>query len=375
MKEVFYPQSLVKVNGNIIPFLTWEVENNISSTADTFSVVFEKSVLEKARFNNTYFYYTEDDVYVEIYFGTTTKHNEILTEKTMKLMISGFVDSIDWEYREDTVVFRGRDKTALFLDNEVNSKFVRQTVESVIRALAAKRGLQAVIDPAVVGKTKSIGRVLNGEQSHISEGETEWDLMSRFARDEGRDLFVRGNQLIYRNVIDPYLKPVKKFGWGDDLEDLQLKRTLKNRRNRIAVTIRSWDSSKNRQNEYTAVAGYSVGRQEYKKRNYTFKKPLESDFDAHYILNIPGLSPSEVKAKAQTLVKEIYKHELNITFSAPCDEPFDMESVIYLDNIPIPANQYFIPKRVVTSFGVSSGAVVSYTCVNHVLPVRGNNFD
>lgn len=370
--RVLYPQSIVKVNGKKIDFISWNVENNLASTADAFSVVIAKIALDKhPSITNQYLFHTLDDIYVEIYFGFAPSPDSQLSEKDMKLMINGFVDKPRWQYAADTVTLTGRDKTSLFLESKVSGKFTNLTVEQLIRMLGAKRGLRVEIDPQVVGNTKKVGTIANGEQCLLIDNVTEWDLMSTLAREEGRELFVRGNTLFYRNPVAPRSLPSFKFAWGENLSDLEIDRTIKNTKS-ISVTVRSWNRQMKRRNEYTAVAGPEVGREKDKTKNTTHRKPDKKTYDAEYVVDIPGLSPAQCKERAVRMADEIHKHELNVTFKVPISTNYDMDSVIYIDNIPIPAKQFFIPKTIVFDFDVNQGGQASFTCVNHVLPVKGS---
>jgi hypothetical protein len=373
---VLRPQSIVKINGQAIPFLDWSIDNNVAAQADTFKITFAIKKLEEVRYKGVtlqeYFFFTNDDIFVEILLGFGDDNNK-LQESSMKLMINGFADKPCWTFETDQMVLEGRDKTALFLDNKITKKFANYTVEQVIRELGAKRGLKVEIAPDVAGRTMKVGKVSNGEQCLLVDDQTEWDLMTKLAKEEGRELFVRHNTLVYRNPIAPQKLASFKFVWRKNMENCKLDRVFKNTKN-ISVTIRSWNAGMKRRNEYTAYAGPDAGRTKQQPKNKTHRKRHDTrDVDAQYTLNVPGLSPEQVKNMATQLANDIHKHELNLQFDVPISIHYDMDKVIYLDGIPIPAKQYFIPKSIHLSFDAKEGGKAAFTCVNHVLPVKGDS--
>lgn len=368
MYEVSYPQSIVKINGKIAPCVSWEVENNASDTADTFRLKFGQEDLDKSgSITSEYLFYTQDDLYVEIYLGFGKSASEQLTEKQMSLMLTGFVDKPEWNFDTAEVCLSGRDKTALLLDNHASAKFSNKTVEEVLKEYAAKRGLSLEIDPKIVGKTKKVGKVSNGEYTMLADGYTEWDLLTKLALEENREIFIRGNTLHYRPKLTPSEKQSLRFRHADDLEKLRVERTLKHTRG-VEVTVRGWNKNSKKTVAVKATLTPDVGRTSQTSRQNTHRKAYSSS----YVVNSPNLTPEQAGAYAQNLAHDIHDHELNVSFTVPTRLGYDINKTVYIDDIPILAKQFFVIKRISTSFSVD-GARSSFDCVNHLLAHKGKN--
>lgn len=365
MYEVTYPQSLVKINGHTVPCVGWEVENNAADTADTFKLTLCQADLDKSSVTSEYLFYTQDDIYVEIYLGFAKSAIDVLSEKQMDLMLTGFVDKPEWDFSTGELTLGGRDKTALLLDNQASVKFSNKTVEEVLREYASKRGLSLSIDPSIVGHTKKVGKISNGEYTMLADGYTEWDLLSKLALEENRELFVRANTLYYRPKLTPSDKEALHFKYADSLEKLKIDRTLKNTKG-IEVTVRGYNKNSKTTVAKKATLTPDIGRVTQPSQNNTHKKA----YKANYVVNVPNLTPEQAKNYAQNLAHDIHDHELNVSFTVPTRPGYDINKTVYIDDVPILAKQYFVIKRITTSFG-SGGVRSNFECVNHLLAYKG----
>lgn len=370
MGVLIKPRSIVKLNGKPVPFKSWSIDNNASSQADTFNVVFDMSSIDVE-----YLFHTEDDLYIEIYLGFIDGGNEY-SEKDLTFMISGYTDELDWQFDQWEVGFIGRDKTGLLIDKKLTARYANLTALQVIKQLGEAEGLK-IDTSGIRGDSKKVGALVNGDQVLLHSGSTAWDLITRLAEEENREAFVKGDTLYYRDRLLPWEQEYFYFRWDikdGDLANLKLNQAKRNTRD-ISVTVKTWNSSQKKAFSYTARRDNEDKKIREKplgqNRLYKKKRKANQAADIEYLIIRQGLTPAEVKALAENTADFIIRYELVANFSLPISDNYSLDRLIFIDNIPSPTKQFFHPTQIRTSFDPDNGGRVDFTAVNHILPVRG----
>lgn len=180
----------VKLNGQALPGVkSVKVTNSAHPSSDTFSVTI--ALQNQPASSNLAALGANRSDEIEIILG--------IQGGASQSVITGAVDHVDARMLSQTATLTGRDYSAPFLDHRTVETFQNQTASDVASTLSARRGLTAQVTPT---KTP-LGTGVDGANTRTTGGQTEWDLLSGLARDEDFDVFVRGQNLIFRPAVDP----------------------------------------------------------------------------------------------------------------------------------------------------------------------------
>ena len=134
------PRGLVQLNGVNVPFISFEVNNNVFYAADTFRVVIPVSAMPTgAQLSDIT---GQGDVMVGIWAGFPTDPAHFSTGDLSQL-IYGKADAISVNVTErgNVVELNGRDLTAGMIDTKTVQKYPNLTSSQIATQIAAAHGL------------------------------------------------------------------------------------------------------------------------------------------------------------------------------------------------------------------------------------------
>ena len=353
------PRGFVSVNGIQIPWEKAEISNTRYSSAGTFRVTIPVSKLPKnmslATLLNT------SPLTIQINAGVpfqTVSANA--TPSDLPMLILGDADSISYEPHRTLVTITGRDYVSLFIENKVIHDagiipFENPTSAQIITNLANLRGLEAVVSDTEQG---TIGTYLQTAYQLITTQITEWDLMTFIAREENFDLYVIGKKLYFQasQASEPYIitltTPYYSTAGGistSNAENITLTRNLRLLKD-IIVTVTSWDVKEKINNEATATLVKNAGN---------VKSPPQT-----YNYTFPNLTPDQCQQKADSLLKQISAHEMNVTVRMPADQLITANSILQIKNTNTAMDQTYFVKNVTRELDFTGGFIMQIDANN-----------
>ncbi len=338
------PAGAVKLNGQIVAgWNSWEVENNVYKSADTFGVEFAASALPAA-FNPAWFS-SQKQITVEM-FASETGSGDYQPASADRL-IYGQVDAIDYDPVDGTLAVHGRDLTARFIDTKTSENHQNQTSSQVATLLANRQGLT----PVVTSTTTLIGKFYTIDHTDINAEESEWDLLTKLAQFEGFDVFVVGNELHFQpkptDTADRYV-----IQWTPAMADaplaantvaLAFSRDLTIAKG-VTVEVRSWNAKQKK--AFTAswpraVKGAKPGQSAATSTVY------------HY--SIAGLTQDQAFDRAKKLYAQIVDRLVKVTASLPGDRLLTCERIVQVRGTGTAWDQDYNPDSVKRSMSIGEG--------------------
>jgi hypothetical protein len=114
-------------------------------------------------------------------------------------MLTGVIDNVTIDFRNDVAVLAGRDLSALLIDTDLAETFQNQTSAQIAQMIATRHGLAAQIHPTkmMVGQYYDVDHARNilGLNSRVGN---EWGLLCQLAQAEGYMVAVQGTTLIFQ---------------------------------------------------------------------------------------------------------------------------------------------------------------------------------
>jgi hypothetical protein len=207
--------------------------------------------------------------------------------------------------------------------------------------------------------TTRVGRYYKEDHDHLtgdafSKTTTEWDVLTKLAKEEGMDLWVSGTTLHLKypqpeTTPNPFVIQYRGTDYQTNyptanVADLQISRDL-NKAKDIKVTIKCWSSKGNKAAEYHA--GSSNKNAQLFSRN--------------------GGSADPVRAQnmANAWYEEIMRHERSFTVSLPNDLTITAQTIIQLVGPLGSWAQNYRVDEVTRTLSYEGGLEVHLTCKNH----------
>ncbi len=194
------PRGIVKINDEVMRgWISWDVDNNTFYEADTFRVVFALSDLPSTR--SADWWAAQTTIYAEV-LGGFPKNPDQYDEKELTSWIYGRVDSVEMDPTSRTITIDGRDLTALMIDTKTTEKWVNLTASQIAISIAKRHSLI----PVVTTTTRKTGSYYQIDYARLTDAQSEWDLLTYLAHDEGYLVYVKGKEL--------HFEPVKEVSAG-----------------------------------------------------------------------------------------------------------------------------------------------------------------
>lgn len=350
------PRAIVTVNGDVASGLvSLEVDNNSFYQADTFRVHLALSVQPPAR--NWAWWASQTQIQIAVYAGFP-KNVDQFTVADLALLVLGNVDDIDIDPVGDTITLVGRDLTSGFIDNQTYDKWPQQTSSQIATALAARRGLTAVVTAT---KTPA-GRFYSVEHALETRRMTEWDLLTYLSKQEDFSVFVRGTTLFFQPRAqpsdDPYViqwQPPQAQAQAAPISNvvhLRFRRSLTIARD-VIVSVRSFDMK--------------TGRAFTIQRSALHPQRTPGNPAQKYFRYIPGLTRQQALNRAQELLHEITQHEMQLSADMPADNILTPQNIVQVQGTGTVYDQIYYPAQIQRRWSFTEGYRMTVQAKNHAV--------
>jgi hypothetical protein len=357
MASLREPRALVRFNGSVVAGCeSFTVANNSFYEADTYHLVLSASKLPLT--NNAIWLAEQTETFVEILAGFPSTPDKP-SPNELTSFIYGRIDDMDFDPVSQTITLTGRDLTGAFIDAKIAQDYANQTSSQIATQLAGKHGLATKIT-----KTSTpVGNYFEQATMELQANLSEWDLLSRLAREEGFVVLIQGQTL--------YFGP-DQTGTGNPLV-----------LNYVAPTVLGGPPSGNFEElsfsrSQTVVKGVTVTVQSAGRYNPTIKKSYptaprgispgkSSPYGAttDYFYNMPaGATAIQVEQRAQAIYSQIISHAMKLKCRMPADVTTTPQSTIRVKGTGTAFDQTYFPKKVTRSLSTSEGFVMDIEAQN-----------
>ncbi len=351
------PRGLLNINGQRVPFLSWEVDQNSFYAADTFRFTVAISSLPSGRDATWWAGVTEIDV--EIFAGFPPNPDSF-TIADLQSLIVGRVDELTYDPHTQTIEASGRDLTGLLIDDKVTLKLTNQTSSQIATKLATQYGLT----PVVKATSTKVGVYYQIEHAKADASKPAWDLLTWLARKENFVVYIQGKELHFEPAPTAkqtprtftFTPPSGAIGYSSfDGTDIKVSRSLTLAKD-VRVEVRSWNAKTKRVIIKTAQAAHS-------KNRVARRSPIPTGETQTYSYTIPGLTPEAAQNRANQLAVEISAHEVKLEIEGPADNHLSRTDVIQLKGTPF--DQVFFPDSIVRQMSIDEGYNWRIEAKNH----------
>jgi phage protein D len=345
------PRPVVSINGVALPaqaVISFETTNASHFTADTYHLELAIGALPSA-LNPAYWSTSiNDQVSLAVSINGETPNSLIL----------GQVDDIDYDLNGRKIVLIGRDLSAAFIDNKTSEKFQNQTSSQIAQTLALRRGL----DSNVQKTTTRAGTYYEIDHAHVTQEQTEWDLLVYLAQNEGFDVWVSGTTLYFQpppvTTATPYVLLWSEPGDGtfaSNALDINLHRS-ETLANDIDVAVKSWNQKQQR--AFTVHAKRTGSLKGQRSAGKGAKSQL-------YTFIRPNLTQEQAQKLANSLLFDISKNEKVITASLPGDNQLTTRAMVRLVGTGTDWDQLYYPDTVTRRLSMQDGYRMDLRAKNH----------
>lgn len=338
------PRAIVKIGPSssaMVPVDGWlncEVVNNNQTSADTFHVTFATSRLPSAY--NAYWFSTQMDMYVEIFFGFPEDANNY-SSSDLKQYIFGQIDHIEFDPVNFLIELSGRDLTRVFIDTKSTQKYPNLTSSQIATKLAKAHGLT----PNVTTTKGAVGKYYEIDHVTMTDEKSDWDLLIYLAGIEGYIVYVR-NQTLYFGPRQAATGDEYVIEWRPptheqntpiaNVQTLNFTRALTVTRG-IQVVIRSWN-----QKQAKGFTAYWPSQ----AKSIQVGKSTPFGGGQVYSRTIPNLTQDQATQKARALYDQIVAHEMRLIAELPGDTILDTTSVIQVTGTRTAFDQIYYPDTI-----------------------------
>jgi phage protein D len=364
---VRYPRARVMLNGNTqMPFpISFDVKTTNNLTADTFDLVF--SLYGDPNFD-TNWWQTQASFPVDIQVGFKQEDDDENSVSYTSL-VSGVIDGFLLDTWTGKVTCHGRDQSSYFIDTKIIMDFQNQTSSQIVQILAAGHGMQADCDAT----NTPVGRYYqqdhtNTNSGEFSKGKTEWDFLCYLARQENFDLYVTGNTIHFKQAVNetnqsgsiwcvtaPIMKSLGNgvSSWinSTNHNELRIERSLTLAKD-IKVIVQSWHSKNGR--SYQAIAERKQGGTKG-----------GSESVQTFVFNMHNITQAQAQAQANSLLSDISKHEVKISWHEPGDINLNARCLVALIDSDSAFDQTYYIDTIHFQFSATAGFTMDVNAKNH----------
>lgn len=359
------PRGIVKVNGKALPgWKEWQFDNNSNYQADTFHVIYAAGGLPKDR--NAAWLTSQGDLTVEILAGFP-QDPAAPVDSELKSFIIGRVDDMLFDPVRNTIELGGRDFTSQFIDAKTTEVFTNQSVQAIVKALAARHQMTANIGAGIVSPATFEGSVFKTETTaRLTDVHTEWDLLTFLAHETKCSVFVTGQVLNFLPAADPSKDDTYVLQWTPatdtnpplaNFTEIRFSRNLTITKD-VKVILTSWDRANSVEYKVTASATKT-------KNAVTRNTSLPYGQPQVYSYRIPGLTKQQALIKAQALLAEISKHEMRFDAHMPADNLLTAQTLVTVQGTGTKFDQVYFPDSVIRSMSMDEGYSMRIAAKNH----------
>jgi phage protein D len=350
------PRGAVKLGGTLVTgWVSWEVENNVFRSADTFRVVLAVADLPAAR--DAAWVASQTSIDVEIFAKESPTDPAAYVPVAADLLIFGQVDDIDYHPALGKIELSGRDLTARLIDTKTSENFSNQTASQIAITLAGRHGLTA----AVTATTTKVGNYYTQDHVDLSQEQSEWELLTKLADYEQFDVFVVGKVLHFQPRAAPssdhyaivWTQPSEDFAYPNiNTTTLSLSRSLTIAKG-ITVQVRSWNAKQKK----AFVASYPKSAKAVKPGQSAAQTTI-------WHRTIPGLTQDQATQRAKQLYDQIVQHTVKLDADLPGDGLLDCSRTIAVGGTGTSFDQIYFPDSIKRSMSIDEGYRMSVSAKN-----------
>lgn len=359
------PRGIVKVNGQALPgWVEWEIDNNSNYQADTFRVHFAGGALPKDR--NVAWLTDQGDLTVEILAGFP-QNPQVPVDTELTSFIIGRVDDMQYDPVQNVIELAGRDFTSQFIDAKTTEVFTNQSVQSIVKTLAARHQMTANVATNITPPATFAGSFFEIDSRRITSEHSEWDLLTFLAHETQCSVYVTGQTLNFQPAPDPTKNNTYLLQWTQptatsgapqaNVTSINFSRNLTLTKD-VKVILTSWDRANAVPYKVTATATHT-------KNAVTRNTTLPYGQPQVYTYRIPNLTKQQALVKAQALLAEISKHELRLEASLPADSILTAHTLVTVQGTGTQFDQVYYPDSVIRSMSMDEGYRMKLAAKNH----------
>lgn len=337
------PRGLVFANGEqLSQVLEFQIDNNSFFQADTFSLTLALASQPENR--DFGWWAVQEKIELEFYIGFPADPDNF-TRSELTHFLTGYADDLEFDPIYDTMIFSGRDLTSKLIDYKRAISFVGElTASGVVEQIARERGLIPVVTPT----QKPVGSYYQIFHKLITSDSTYWDIVTRLAQIEQYQVYVKGHELHFEPRTapdaDPYVirwqKPeVDERGFPiANTTRLKFTRNLSIAKD-LKVRVLSFDQKTKQKVEEVAQ----------RKRVYnksTSKATKFTDPPQEYVYSLPNLTPDQAQRRAQAILEELSRHEMNLHADMPGDVILTPRNVVRVEGTETAFDQTYYASSV-----------------------------
>jgi hypothetical protein len=369
------PRGVVKLNGQAVPWVSFEVTNNSFYEADTFRVTFAIGALQPQNAQFVYpegpsWFATQKTIFVEIFAGFPMNPNSVqagiptpsstlISTPTksglgeLASLIYGRVDSVEYRLEANEITVTGRDLSSLLIDDRVAEEFVNQCASNIAIITAQNYGLMPVVTD-----TQELGFAGTYDDAAgvvtLQMNGSAWDLLAKLARQVGFVVYVRGQSLYFQpdptepdNPSTIWWKPSEGEGPPhSNAISIELTRAMTLARG-ITVTVRAPSFN----NTTPIIASYPTASKGIAAGKATpFGGVQPYDF-----IRPAGTTPAQAGQYAEQMYKTIMSHALKLRARLPGDSGISIVRPIKLTGTGTPFDGTYYPRSITREMSIHEG--------------------
>ena len=271
------PDARIVAGGNPMPFSEFRVTQTRTKKSDTFTAKTSMSA-------------------IDINWWLTTTPIPIVITINGTQIFTGNAEEADFDFASREFTISGRDKASALIDSSTSEKFLNQKPTDIVKTIAARHGLNVVVDPV----SGPAGRNQTTDFDAITSRMTEWTYINKLAEHYGMVAYIT-NGTLYFKKYDEKLPPYQIFYSPPTPDQYESGNfiTLRAQRNLILgrpmkVSVHSHNHHQKTTDTTSATSSAGQGT------------PL------NYHITMSGISPSHAATVARAKLAEIQAHELTI---------------------------------------------------------------
>lgn len=342
-----------------VPWIDWEVEQNVWHSASTFRVRLPISALTDPV--NLDYVTKTNPLQAQIYAGFPQDPDQYGTADLQQLII-GNVDQVQFDPVRRTVDLSGRDYTSLLIDTKTFDRWTNQTASQIATTLAKRHGLT----PQVTATKGLVGKIYEIDKIHDRHGSTEWELLTWLASVYDYVVYVQGMTLYFGPKPDPQTATPYLIQWQNPDQDrgffqanaldVSFSRTLTVGKG-VVVQVHSFN--------HKQKAGFSVTYPQGKAKGITpgtAKAPAQV-----YSYIIANLSQQDAQQRAMKIYNDIIRHELKMTAELPGDNILMPNVMVEVSGLGKPFESPYYVESVARRMSFDTGYTMTVRGKNHSL--------
>lgn len=342
-----------------VPWIDWEVEQNVWHSASTFRVRLPISALTDPV--NLKYVTSTNPLQAQIYAGFPQNPDQYGTADLQQLII-GNVDQVQFDPDRRTAELSGRDYTSLLIDTKTFDRWTNQTASQIATTLAKRHGLT----PQVTATKGLVGKIYEIDKIHDRHGSTEWELLTWLASVYDYVVYVQGMTLYFGPKPDPKTATPYLIQWQNpdqdrgffqaNVLDVSFSRTLTVGKG-VVVQVHSFN--------HKQKAGFSVTYPQGKAKGITpgtAKAPAQV-----YSYIIANLSQQDAQQRAMKIYNDIIRHELKMTAQLPGDNILMPNVMVQVSGTETQFDSMYYVESVARRMSFDTGYTMTVRGKNHSL--------